>query len=443
MESSLSESVQQLVRPGKCVDVYYPDPQTAEKQCFRTTVNTRYVQDFSNLGGGTSVFTIPPNNGIQDIVLSMILPKTGEGGFTNSLKLAVVRGWAYSLIKQISFRYGGSSAYFLTGQQVLQSALAMSSDSGSRDAILSLGGDATTNDGTDGFATNKGGFVWLPLPHTIPSAEGKLPPLPSDLLTQQITITVELFPLSKIFSIGTTGSGSAPGSPPTLLSSAKFQVQQVILENQGDALARRVDMTSNALSYPVNFRQQEVSIQVANGGTITPANQVLQQAVLTGFRNGEVKEIHAWLSADTDSPTPGTGALQNPFAWYPLTDAQMTYAGEVYARYDANSGQLWNLVNGRIPSQVNDARAVLNATTGLISFPTPTPDAWTILPFAQAYDSATAHSMYMAGKPITNGIVNLQFRVPIGAPVSSYTLHLTYVYNSVLTFSQGTCDYVF
>jgi hypothetical protein len=32
MESSLSESVQQLVRPGKCVDLYYPDPETAEKQ---------------------------------------------------------------------------------------------------------------------------------------------------------------------------------------------------------------------------------------------------------------------------------------------------------------------------------------------------------------------------------------------------------------------------
>jgi hypothetical protein len=60
MESSLSESVQQLVRPGKCVDLYYPDPETAHKQCFRTTQNTRYVQQFANLSGGSSVFTIPP-----------------------------------------------------------------------------------------------------------------------------------------------------------------------------------------------------------------------------------------------------------------------------------------------------------------------------------------------------------------------------------------------
>jgi len=108
MESSLSESVQQLVRPGKCVDIYYPDPQTAEKQCFRTSVNTRYVQDFTNLGGGTSVFTIPPNNGIQDIVVSMALPASAQFPTGVSTKLGVCRGFAYGLIKQISFRYGGS-----------------------------------------------------------------------------------------------------------------------------------------------------------------------------------------------------------------------------------------------------------------------------------------------------------------------------------------------
>jgi len=343
-------------------------------------------------------------------------------------------------------KYGESqgidaSQYFLTGQQVLQSALSMASDSGSRDAILSLGGDATTNDGTtDGFAISKQGYVWLPLPHTIPSAEGKLPPLPSDLLTQQITVTVELFPLSKIFSIA---SGGSTANVPQALASAKFQVQQVLLENQGDALARRVDMTSHALSYPVNFRQQEVSIQLNGGGSINPsASVVSQQVSLTGFRNGECVAIHAWLTADSaNTGIPGAGVAQAPFAWYALQDAVMTYAGEVYARYDANSGQLWNLVNGRIPAQVNDVLPVASGAT--VTFPAPTADSWTVLPFGQAYDAPTAHSMYVAGKSITNGIVGLSFTLPRNAPTSTYTLHISYVYNAVLTFSQGSCDYVF
>jgi hypothetical protein len=118
----------------------------------------------------------------------------------------------------------------------------------------------------------------------------------------------------------------------------------------------------------------------------------------------------------------------------------MTYAGEVYARGDYNSTQLWNLVNGKIPSQVNDVSVAAGATpvvTGTRA------DAWSILPFGQSYESNTAHSMYVAGKPITNGIVNLSFSVPTSATAGSYMLHVSYVYNAVLTFSQGTVDYVF
>ena len=54
---------------GRVQSCYYPDPETAEKQCFRTIQNTRYVSQFANLTGGSSVFTIPPNNGVQDVVI--------------------------------------------------------------------------------------------------------------------------------------------------------------------------------------------------------------------------------------------------------------------------------------------------------------------------------------------------------------------------------------
>lgn len=437
MESSLSESVQQLVRPGKCVDLYYPDPETAEKCCFRTSVNTRYSQDFTNTGAGTSVFTIPANNGVQDIIVQMSLPATAQFPTGSSANLGVCRGWGYGMIKQVSYRVGGSSQFFLTGQQVLQAVLSTATDSGSRDALLSLGGNATTNDGTtDGFAVSQSAYCVLPLPWTIPSSEGKLPPLPSDLLTQQIVITCELYAPSKVFSISTGGSLSRV---PTQLKSAKFQLQQVLLENQGDALARRVDMTSHALSFPINFRQQEVQIQLAGGSSISAGSS--QQVSLTGFRSGEVAEVHAWLTADSDSPTPAVPSMQNPFAWYPLTDAKMTYAGEVYADFSANSGQLWNLLNGRIPAQVNDIK--VKDSGSYVTITTASADKWTILPFAQCYDAPTAHSMYVAGKNITNGIINLSFTIPPDAITSAYTLHVSYVYRAVLTFSQGSADYVF
>jgi len=106
MDHALAESVQQSIRPGKCTDLYYPDPETAQKQCYRTSQNTRFIQGFQNLSGGSQTLTIPPNNGIQDIVLSMTLATLPSGSTGYSLP----RGWGYSAISRISYRYGKNSA---------------------------------------------------------------------------------------------------------------------------------------------------------------------------------------------------------------------------------------------------------------------------------------------------------------------------------------------
>ena len=210
---------------------------------------------------------------------------------------------------------------------------------------------------------------------------------------------------------------------PSALSSASFTLQQVILEDQGSALARRVDMTSHALSYPINFVQQEVQIPLANAAT--------QSISLTGFRSGECKSIQCWITKGADT----SGAVKNPFKWYAPEDMIMTYAGEVYARFEKGSGALWNLVNGRIDPAVNDVEladgggGVITATANL--------DRWLELPFAQSFDPLTAHSMYVAGKSITNGIVGLQFSLPQDlAPAADLTLHVSYVYNAVLTLTE-------
>jgi hypothetical protein len=429
METSLSESVQQLVRPGKCVDLYYPDPETSHKQCFRTTVNNRYVQQFASLSGGSSVFTVPPNNMVQDIILVMELPAQNAPSIVYN-GAAIPEAWGYSLIKQVSFRYGGSSQFFLSGQQLLQNAMRKAPNSTHKDALFSLGGNATAAAaaGAGGFAQAQRAYVWLSLPHCVPSSEGKIPGIPSDLLTQQLQFTVELNPLSSIFSIA---AGATP-TLPTQLSFGEFQCQQVILADQSDALARRVDMTSHALTYPLaDFTQQEIIIPLQD-------NAASQSVTLTGFRSGEVRNIQAWITVDADT----TGNIKNPFKWYAMDDVEATYAGEIYARYDKGSSALWNLVNGRQPSSQDEA-LVADAGGGACSVTTPFLARWVEIPFAQPYNSDTAHSMYTAGLPITNGILNLKFSLPQElAPTVNMKLHISYNYNGVLTFSQGSCDYV-
>ena len=161
------------------MDLYYYDGETSKKQCFPTTQNTKYVQQFANLTGGSSVFTIPPSNGIQDVVLEFVMPALG-GTLTG---VALPRAWGYALIKQVSFRYGGSSQYFLTGDQIFQNALRKQTSRTSADDIATLGGNYAT--GAGGAPGNldvaQNASVVLTLPHNTPSGVGKSHPLPTDL----------------------------------------------------------------------------------------------------------------------------------------------------------------------------------------------------------------------------------------------------------------------
>ena len=412
---SSSTSVQDMVRPGSIMDIYYYDADTNKKQAFATTQNTKYVQQFANLTGGSSVFTIPPNNGLQDIICQFSASAVSG---VDASGLALPRGWGYALIKQVSFRYGGSSQYFLTGDQILQNAMRKQTNRLAVDDIITLGGNSTVDQEHN---ISPVANIVLTLPHNIPSAVNKANPLPTDLLTQQVQVTVELNPVASIYSVN--GSAVAP----TTLASAQFQVQQVMLNNQSDALARRVDMAENAYAFPCEFVQQVQRIPLQN-----TANS--QSVVLTGFRSGEVKNLQIWLTRNSDT----SGATKNPFAWYPPLSVQSTYAGDIYARYDAGSWSLWNLINGNKTPLVD---TIYLTYGGGAYTENASSSYWVELPFAQTLEGEGSMNTLVHGKPITNGIINLDIITPTAQ--SDWVLNVSYVYNATLLFSSGTCDYVF
>ena len=435
MESVIHESTQQMLVGGKCVDYQYPDPQTATKQCWRTSMNTKFVVGFNTLTAGVNTLTIPPNNGISDVLVQLTLTPP-----TTTTNVALPQGWGYALINRLSYRAGGSSQFFLTGDQVLNNALRLSPDGTARDALLQLGGPAIAPGGWSN-PNNRVAYVWLSLPWSHPSAVSKMPPLPSDCLTQQIQIQLEI---NNITSITSNNGGSLAG---LALASGAFYVQQVQLSNQGDSIARRMNMTENSLNYPLEFTQQEFSVNL--GTLASGANQTVS---LTGFRSGEVKEVVCWLTCDVDNG----GVVKNYNKWYAPTNMVVTYAGDQYARYDNGMSQLWNLINGRLVPQ---AALSVNQTSGGSIVNQPSVTQWAVLPFAQPYEPETYHTALMAGKEITNGIVQLQYTIPFapdaysgptggaiaagGSISGNWTLHFSYVYNSVLVFSQGTCDFAF
>jgi len=453
-------SAQALVRVGGPLDIYYQDSDNAKKQVIPTITDQRYTQEFNNKGQGTSVFTIPPNNGVSHVVLVMGYTAAQIADISGSF--ALNRGWGYEAIQQVSFRIGGSSQYFLTGAQLLARNLRLARTQTQRDALLSLGGNVLYGTATGPVANPSGTnqLAYIPVSIWAQTGDDELNlPLPSDTLSQQIQVTVQLNPAY----IASATPGTIPNqgfwhlakgttitantkAPPAVFNTAYFQVQQIQMKDRGMALANRVDLSKEmySMALPGGFDQFEQTFQLS----ATDATSQPQSVVLTGFRAGEVKSLQFWLQPNYVTSNSATyDNLANPNLWYNPQNLQVLYAGLVYANYQNGSAPMWNLLNGTSPSAVN--QNVLTSSGGVwTAGSNPQLSQWEMAPFAQPSGSDYEADVLVHGLEITNGIVNVSITPPPLSGVSvgtanAWTLHVVYNYNCALGFSRGTADLIF
>ena len=414
-------SAQNLVRTGEVRDLYYAKPDNQILQKIPVEYDTRYIQAFSNPNVGTSTFTIPPNQGVRHVLITL---GYRASSISNQLGAqALERGWGYNAIDQISFRIGGSSQYFLSGAQLLARNLRLARTQSQRDALLSLGGNECKV--AADFDTDQ--YAYIPVSIWCAPGEDELQlPLPTDLLSQQVQITCTLKPASAFWSAPLSAVGApAAVALPAGFDVANFQIEQLVMNDRGMAMANERNMQTEVYTMPLpTFDQQEVLVQLN-------ASAVQQQVVLTGFRAGQVKKLQVYL-------TDNSGGTVDALSWYAPKSVQVLYAGLVYANYQNGSSQIWNLLDGTAPAAVN--QSALNGT-GTAWTSTPVLSQWVELPFCQPSGSDYEADIYIHGKEITNGIVNMQVVTP--DPTKSYTMHIVYVYNCSLAFSRGTADLVF
>jgi hypothetical protein len=419
MQNDLTESVQASIRPGEMTDTMYAGETNIEKQAYPAVVNTRFTQQFTNLGQGSSQFVISPNGGISDIVLQFLTP---AGTYTNA---ALPTGWGYSLLNRVSVRYGSSAQYFFSGPQVWLQNVLDAENNTKVDQLAQLGGNAAVG----AACAAQQAYVYLKLPHNSCRAAGKPLPFPSDLLVQPIVITVELFALNQVI-VNQVGTGILAAAPASL-QTASLQVKQEMLTDSSDQLARRVDMNSHAYTFPLPyFCQQETQVAIAGAGT--------QNVNLTGFRAGEVKQIVLWYTNTTaagqaGATVPGSGNYQ-PLLWQQMSDVVLTYNGEVFNRFDAGSAQLWNIVEDQKSSVVNNMSVPNAGSAGS----TATTMYYTKCDFSQVNSPSGRDSTLIHGKPILNAVVQFSFTAPAAG-----VLHAMYLYNSSLLCSRGSAEYIF
>jgi len=415
MQDALTSNVQSSIRPGVDCDTFYYGDTNSEKQIFNAIVNTKFVQNFTNLNAGTSQFTISPYQGISDIVLNFQL------GTNNSATAALPQGWGYALINQVSVRYGSSAQYFFTGQQIYLQNVYEAENGTKRDALSTLGGNSLVGTAANSAVCN----LYLNLPHNSPRVEGKPLPFPSDLLVQPIIITVQLNDPGALTSAGGiwTPGVSTSVTIPGPLASAQMQVRQEMMADSADLLARRVDMNSHAYTFPLKyFPQQQVSINLASSAIVQTVN-------LTGFRAGEVQKILMFMTKKSSIDQNG------PLYWTPISDITLTYNGEIFYRADGTSSALWNLINDTKSNAVSGSLVNTSGVWGAgLSY-------WVEMPFSQASVPYDKEVKLLGGKPILNAVVNLSLKTPTAD--TDYVLNVVYLYNASLLCSRGGAEYIF
>ena len=374
-------------------------------------------------------------NGLKHVVICLqyaanradINPLVAGGALAGDYCLPV--GWGYNAIRQVSFRVGGSSQYFMSGAQLLAANLRMVRTQSQAQALLNLGGSEYGT--VQSPAANPSPLlsayivvpVWCP-----PSADGLSVPLPADTLAQQVQITCELQSPWE----ANTGAG-ALGAVPGAFDTAFFQVEQLCMTDRGMAISNHVDLNSHELLMPITFNQQELQVPIAAGTLGTS-----QSVVLTGFRSGQVKGIQMWLTLNrSDTAANAATDAANQLVWVAPTAVTVLYAGTIYAQYNSGTAAIFNLIDGTKPSSVST-----NAITmgGAVPTSASVVSQYVNLPFGNPTGDDYSAEVLTHGKPILNGLVNLQITPPTADP---YTLHVQYIYNSTLVFSKSSAEFRF
>lgn len=426
-------NVQDSIRPGMDVDTYYPTATNSEKQMHATVTDNRFFINLPSLNSGSSsTVTFNPNEGLAEVILTVQLPQPSGGGGQG---LAAPEGWGYNLIRRIGYRYGSSQLYYISGQQNLMQAVALCEDSGKKQQLFFLGGQALLSVADWADSGKRTAYVYLRLPHSSPALSGGALPFPSDVLTAPIQIQVDLADFAQVVSaVPVLGTPADP--VPSSLSSAVINWTQVTMQDSSDLVARRFDMSKHALTIPLceGWTQEEVQFPFTSG-----ANGSFQLS-LTGCKAGDLKKIRLFFTDPTD--TPGPGGVINPGLWYAPNQLTFAINGLIYLDSANGSWLLTTLLRRRQPPVV---------TYSELAAPTAVPGAFGAVPVASTFaeiDLSQPHTRgdsqecaLVHGVPVMNSVLNLTGVMPVAS--KAYVLHVEYVLNCSWMASRGSAEFVF
>lgn len=430
MQGAVALNVQQSIRPGEDMDTYYAGKENSKLQAHATVEDNRFFVALPSLNSGSSsTVTFNPNEGLAEVIMTMRLPAP-----SSAAGLALQEGWGYAMLRRIGYRYGSSQLYYITGSQNLVEALSLCEDSGKKQQMFFLGGQALLTPADWADAGKRTAYIYLRLPHSSPALSGGALPFPTDVLTAPVQLQIDLNDFSRVISKDPAQAGVLP----TTLELATVNFTQVTMQDSGDLVARRFDMSKHALTIPLadGWCQEEVQFPINVG-----ANGQFQVS-LTGCKAGDLRKLRVWVTKDSDqTPDPTTGKISpNKF----IVPSQLTFAinGLIYLDSANGSWLLTNLLRRRQPPVVTYSDILAPAAPATTWTAAPYATVWCEIDLAQPHTLGDSQEVALVhGVPVMNSVMNLTGIMPIGS--TQYTVHCEYVLNCSWMASRGSAEFVF
>ena len=405
---------------GEKEDIYYYGSHTMKKQSIPTIQRTNFRQELASKSGGASVITISPAEGISHVILAL---KQVAGATGQYAGYALPRGWLYSAIDKIQWRYGSTQVFEQSGQALLIQMLTTSGGIEESNRLFQLAGaECTDPTAVIGDFTGDKLYAYgiLPMPHCQAQSGTDVPnPFPSELLTAPITVTVFLKPLASVYLKTPVFTGTY-GTLPNAWDDAYVQVRQINALDRGQL--EKIS-PSHRYGFPVTFYQQVNSVNLQSSTSSQAVN-------LTGFQSGSCRGIYVWCVDTSD--------VNNPNRFVNLRDLQLSYQGNVLHDFRGISGTALDVLFTTTPALLQNS--VLTGTTG----------GWTSVaevdyfihfPMQQRFEQLSSEYVDVKGVYVANGIMNLTLTTPSAS--SNYKLYYMPYYSAALHLHQGACEYVF
>ena len=434
--SASAADIQTQIRLGRPEDLYYYSESSLRKQSIPTFQNTEFIQNISpSAGRGNYQVIFSRNQGLGHVVIGAKLKAHTGGAGLDLSGVAVSRSWLANLIDRVSYRIAGSSQYWMTGQQMLVANCLEATNPTVKQDMVNLAGQALKSTAEFSTDTLLYAYLYFNLPTNKPFCGDESPlPLPTELINSNVVLSIDLNPMSAIYSSVVAGGSIA--NAPNALDQLYIAFQQIQAVDGGDLMKMNGDR-SKMYSLPCKgFYTQELQIGIPAN---TTANGLTQDISLTGFQNGQVKSVIAWLT-ENGNTNPSTAApyVRNANLFEYAQDWQLKYNGQIIHYFPGTASTMWGSILNDVPPYFDTVKYDISGSAILGS---DVRSHFVVFPLGQSNDGTNPH-LLVNGRAINNSIMNLQLRVPDAT--KGYVLHVTYFYNTVLAISgSGETSFVF